>query len=55
LPFAKYINALRKVNYDGYLTVELYSYPEQPQEAGRQALEYLTPLITDLPDAHSHP
>jgi sugar phosphate isomerase/epimerase len=48
LPFAQYINALRKINYDGYLTVELYSYPEQPEDAGRQALSYLTPLVADM-------
>jgi sugar phosphate isomerase/epimerase len=48
LPFAQYINALRKINYDGYLTVELYSYQEQPEDAGRQALSYLTPLVADM-------
>jgi sugar phosphate isomerase/epimerase len=45
LPFADYITALKKVNYDGYLTVELYSYPEQPDEAGKAALEYLAALV----------
>ena len=45
LPFDQYISALRRVNYDGYLTVELYSYPEQPDAAGRQALDYLSALL----------
>ena len=47
LPFAHYINALRRINYDGYLTVELYSYPEQPHDAGRSALNFLKPLLAN--------
>jgi protein FrlC len=45
LPFERYFDALRGVGYEGFLTVELYSYPEQPVAVGRQSLEYLEPLL----------
>ena len=45
LPFDTYFQALKKANYNGFLTVELYSYPHQPEYAGQKALDYLKPLI----------
>lgn len=45
LPFSRYFDALRKTGYDGFLTVELYSFPDQPVEVGRRALEFLRPLL----------
>jgi len=45
LPFGRYFDALRQVGYDGFLTVELYSFPDQPVEAGRRSLQYLTTLL----------
>lgn len=45
LPFGRYFDALRQVGYDGFLTVELYSFPDQPVEAGRRSLQYLTKLL----------
>lgn len=45
LPFQAYIQALKKAGYDDFLTVELYSYPHQPEYAGQKALEYLMPLL----------
>lgn len=45
LPFSEYFSALRQIGYDRYLTVELYSYPEQPVEVGRRALDYLNNLL----------
>lgn len=41
LPFRRYFDALRRAAYDGFLTVELYSFPDQPLEVGRRALQYL--------------
>lgn len=49
LPFGRYFRALRAAGYRGFLTVELYSYPEQPNEVGRRALDYLQ----GLPEAGS--
>lgn len=45
LPFARYIEALSGAGYDGFLTVEVYTYPEQPEAVGRRSLEYLSPLL----------
>jgi sugar phosphate isomerase/epimerase len=45
LPFRRYFDALRKSGYDGFLTVELYSFPDQPVEAGRRSLQYLKALL----------
>jgi sugar phosphate isomerase/epimerase len=47
LPFRRYFSALRQAGYDGFLTVELYSFPDQPLEVGRRALDYLRPLLAE--------
>jgi protein FrlC len=49
LPFARYLDALDLAGYRGFLTVELYTYPHMPEQAGRQALEYLRPLLARRP------
>jgi sugar phosphate isomerase/epimerase len=45
LPLDYYLRILRAGGYDGYLTVELYTYPEQPGEAGRASLRFLERLL----------
>jgi sugar phosphate isomerase/epimerase len=37
-------NEIKKTGYDGWVTVELYPYIENPDEAGRAAKEYLDSL-----------
>jgi len=44
LPIEDYLNRLKSVGYDGYLTVELYTFPHKPEEVGRRALHYLQAL-----------
>lgn len=44
LPFERYFAALAAIGYVGFHTVELYTYPHMPDEAGRQALTYLRRL-----------
>jgi len=46
LPFQRYFDALKKQNYSGFLTVELYTYPEQPEAVGRRSLAYLQKLLS---------
>jgi sugar phosphate isomerase/epimerase len=41
LPFKEYFTALEAAGYDNYLTVELYTYSHQPDEAGIRSLNYL--------------
>jgi len=45
IDFAAVINAIHATGYDGWLTVELYPYLDDPDAAGRKALDYLTPLL----------
>lgn len=44
LPFERYFAALRRAGYEGFYTVELYTYPQAPEEAGRRALDFLRRL-----------
>lgn len=47
LPFNRYLRALKRNDYKGLLTLELYSYPEKPIAAGKEGLAYLTSLLND--------
>ena len=47
LPFARYLNALKQAKYDGFLTVELYSFPEQPVEVGKRSIDFLSGLLSE--------
>lgn len=42
--FAEVFDALRKIGYDGWVTVELYPFVDDPDTAGRRAREHLLPL-----------
>jgi len=44
LPFDRYLAALDRSGYGGFYTVELYTYPERPDEVGRRALGHLRRL-----------
>lgn len=37
---------IRRTGYDGWLTVELYPYIDDPDSAAREAMSYLSPLIS---------
>jgi fructoselysine 3-epimerase len=37
--------ALERINYDRYLTVELYTHTENPQEAAEKSFQYLTAVF----------
>ena len=45
IDFKATIDAIKETNYDGWLTVELYPYIENPDDAARQAKEYLSALL----------
>jgi sugar phosphate isomerase/epimerase len=44
IDFQSTLQAIREIGYDGWLTVELYPYLEDPDGAAREAFEYLLPL-----------
>ncbi len=41
IDFHSIFKAIEEIGYDGYITVELYPYQENPQGAAKAALEYL--------------
>jgi len=45
IDFAATIAAIGRTGYDGWLTVELYPYLDDPDAAGREALVFLSPLV----------
>lgn len=45
IDFEKVLGALSMERYTGFLTVELYTYPETPEEAARRSLEYLKRFV----------
>lgn len=45
IDFAALLAAIARTSYHGFLTVELYPYLDDPDAAGREAREFLTPLL----------
>jgi sugar phosphate isomerase/epimerase len=45
IDFAEVVAAIRRTSYDGWLTVELYPFQDDPDAAARRALEVLRPLV----------
>jgi protein FrlC len=45
IDFSKLFEILSRIGYKGFLTVELYTYPHQPDAAARQAFSYLQGLL----------
>lgn len=44
IDFQSVFNAIKEIGYDGYITVELYPYKENPSEAAKVSFEYLQSL-----------
>lgn len=51
IDFPGVFDAIRKTGYDGWVTVELYPFVDDPDEAARQAIECLRPLVETPADA----
>ena len=45
IDFAEVVAAIRRTGYNGWLTVELYPFLDDPDAAARSALEVLRPLV----------
>jgi sugar phosphate isomerase/epimerase len=48
IDFAQVLAAIRRTGYDGWLTVELYPFLDDPDAAARSALELLRPLVESV-------
>jgi sugar phosphate isomerase/epimerase len=46
IDFAAVFDALRDINYDGWITIELYPYVDDPDAAARIALERVRSYLT---------
>ena len=45
IDFGKVFEAIAAIKYDGWVTVELYPFVDDPDAAARQALAVLKPLV----------
>lgn len=45
IDFAAIFDALEDIDYDGFATMELYTYPDEPDEAAARAYEELEPYL----------
>ncbi len=45
IDFGAVLRAIRATGFDGWMTIELYPYLDDPDGAGRQALDFLTPFL----------
>jgi len=45
IDFAEVVSAIKSTGYDGWLTVELYPFQDDPDAAARRAYEVLKPLV----------
>ncbi len=48
IDFEATLAAIAKTNYDGFITIELYPYIENPDSAAREAYEYITAIMRRL-------
>ncbi len=47
IDFRSVFNALREIDYAGWVTVELYPYETTAADVAKQAFGYLKPLLND--------
>lgn len=48
MDMAAILSSLSGAGYEGFVTLELYTYPHQPEEAGRKSIEHLRPIMDQL-------
>jgi sugar phosphate isomerase/epimerase len=48
IDFAAVLAAIRQTGYDGWLTIELYPFVDDPDAAGRRAIEVIRPLLEQV-------
>ncbi len=48
IDFIRVFRSLADIGYDGFITVELYPYKENPKEAATRSYKYLTNILSNL-------
>lgn len=46
IDFCRVFDAIENIGYDGFVTVELYPYQENPIQAAKEAYNYLYKIIS---------
>ena len=46
IDFQSFFNAIEDISYNGYVTIELYPYQNNPEHAAKDALEYINSIIS---------
>ena len=49
IDFAATLDAIHAINYDGWVTIELYPYVDDPDAAARTAFERVTRILSRNP------
>lgn len=52
--FFRLFSLIDGIGYKGFVTLELYTYPEQPEQAAREALEFLNPVLDAVVAERAH-
>jgi len=47
IPFAEVLSHMRRLEYAGDISLELYPYVDAPEEAGRESLAFLRPIFSE--------
>ena len=48
IDFKKIFDSLNSINYDGFITVELYPYQDNPQQAAMESLKFLNSTLENV-------
>ena len=48
IDFKEIFSSLNSINYDGFITVELYPYQDNPQEAASESIRFLKPILENV-------
>lgn len=54
IDFVPIFNAIKRTGYEHDMSLELYPYTDRPEEAGRQSLAHLLPLLEAAGLMHAH-
>ena len=48
IDFQKIFNSLNQINYNGFITVELYPYQENPQQAAIESMNFINSILENV-------
>jgi len=48
IDFEKIFDSLNQINYDGFITIELYPYQENPQQAAIESMNFINSILENV-------